>query len=231
MDLHSLLSGESPENQFEQVVPTKEDLDSSKQSSVAFNHDQLLEQIGLKKETTASQVSRAPILQINIQMKDGLEIINVYEGDEPIEVAREFVGRYPDIMSDQAVEILTMQINQKLNEINRDAKRIGETEENQPLTEESDSPEEEQNLSEPIEKKYTEYDEDKDLLTQKELTVISDKSSEDDDITPDRTNLVDLEKRAQEYLSQPDMQEMPKPGDFTERMRQQYQQISFENDN
>jgi hypothetical protein len=68
----------------------------------------LLEQIGLKKETTASQVSRAPILQINIQMKDGLEIINVYEGDEPIEVAREFVGRYPDIMSDQAVEILTM---------------------------------------------------------------------------------------------------------------------------
>jgi hypothetical protein len=35
-----------------------------------------------------------------------------------MDVAREFVSRYPDIMSEDAVEILTLQINQKLIEIN-----------------------------------------------------------------------------------------------------------------
>jgi len=44
-------------------------------------------------------------------MKEGLEVINIFEGDNPEDVARTFVARYPEIMSEQAVDILTMQIN------------------------------------------------------------------------------------------------------------------------
>lgn len=71
-------------------------------------------------------------------MKEGLEIINVFKDDVPEDVARKFVSKYPEIMSEQAVEILAMQINQKLREINKDAKQIGETEENQPQSEKTD---------------------------------------------------------------------------------------------
>jgi hypothetical protein len=41
-------------------------------------------------------------------MKEGLEVINVFEGDDPKDVARSFVARYPEIMSEQAIEILTL---------------------------------------------------------------------------------------------------------------------------
>jgi hypothetical protein len=33
-------------------------------------------------------------------MKDGLEIINVYQWDDPATVAENFVAKYPEIMSD-----------------------------------------------------------------------------------------------------------------------------------
>ena len=41
-------------------------------------------------------------------MKEGLEVINVYEGDDPQDVATRFVAKYPEIMSEQAVDILTL---------------------------------------------------------------------------------------------------------------------------
>ena len=103
MDLHSLLSGEKKVNFSPAKNSQIEDI-SSKQSSVAFDHDQLLEQIGLN----ASKQDDSPILQINIQMKEGLEVINVYQGDDPKEVATKFVAKYPEIMSEQAVDILTL---------------------------------------------------------------------------------------------------------------------------
>ena len=47
MDLNSLLSGE--DNHFTPAKQSQIDIISSKQSSVALDHDQLLEQIGLNK--------------------------------------------------------------------------------------------------------------------------------------------------------------------------------------
>ena len=41
-------------------------------------------------------------------MKEGLEVINVYQGDDPKDVAIKFVAKYPEIMSEQAVDILTL---------------------------------------------------------------------------------------------------------------------------
>lgn len=41
-------------------------------------------------------------------MKDSLEVINVFKGDDPQQVARKFVAKYPEIMSDSAVDILSL---------------------------------------------------------------------------------------------------------------------------
>lgn len=40
-------------------------------------------------------------------MKETTEVINLFKNENPREVAKTFVAKYPDIMSEQAVDILT----------------------------------------------------------------------------------------------------------------------------